>query len=98
MKTLLSVSEYLMIAKRLVAFVLIEEGKTDVEIGRMLHVARAIANRFRLVYDRARDKSEPAVDVVHKIRASEVMKEIITALLKYAMLAAGGRIPKKGIF
>jgi len=59
MKTLLSRSEYLMLAKRLVAFVLIEEGYPDVEIGRILHVTRATANRFRLTYRYAKEKNEP---------------------------------------
>ncbi|OGC95353.1 hypothetical protein A3C34_04770 [Candidatus Amesbacteria bacterium RIFCSPHIGHO2_02_FULL_48_21] len=98
MKTLLSRSEYLMLAKRLVAFVLIEEGYPDVEIGRILHVTRATANRFRLTYRYAKEKNEPLVRIVHEVRASEVMKEILKSLVKYAVAAAGGRIPRKGIF
>ena len=98
MKTLLSRSEYLMLAKRLVAFVLIEEGYPDVEIGRILHVTRATANRFRLTYRYAKEKNEPLVRIVHEVRASEVMKEILKSLVKYAVAAAGGKIPRKGIF
>ena len=97
-KALMSETEYLMLAKRFVAFVLVEEGKTDVEIGKMLHVTRATANRFRMAYLRAKDKSEAVVKVVDKVKRSEIMNEILKSLLRYLITSAGGRIPRRGIF
>lgn len=99
LKSLLTESEYMMISKRLVAFVLIDEEYTDVQIAKILHITRATANRFRLVYKYAQEKDEPIVKIVHKVKVSEVVKQILKdVLLKYALPAAFGRIPKKGLF
>ena len=99
MKSLLSESEYFMVAKRLVAFVLVDEGYSDVEIGRMLHLTRATANKFRTIYKFSRERQDPVVKVVERVKASDVMKYILKeVLIKYALPAAFGHIPKKGLF
>lgn len=99
MKSLLSESEYFMVAKRLVAFVLVDEGYSDVEIGRMLHLTRATVSKFRTIYKFSRERQEPVVKVVERVKASEVMKYILKeVLIKYALPAAFGHIPKKGLF
>ena len=88
-----------MIAKRLVGFVLIDEGYTDVEIAKILHTTRPTVGRFRWVYKRAVEKNDPVVKVVEKLKTSDVVKEVIKDILfKYALPAAFGRIPKKGLF
>jgi len=99
MKSLLSESEYFMVAKRLVTFVLVDEGYSDVEIARMLHLTRGTVNKFRTIYKFSREKQEPVVKVVERVKASEVMKYILKeVLIKYALPAAFGHIPKKGLF
>ena len=95
LKSLLTESEYLMVAKRLMAFVLIDEGYVDVKIAKILHVTRATANRFRLVYKYAKEKDEPVVELVNKVRLSYELKEVLKKVLfKYALPAALGRIPR----
>ncbi len=99
LKSLLSESEYFMVAKRLVAFVLVDEGYLDVEIARMLHLTRATANKFRTIYKFSRDRQDPVVKVVERVKASDVMKYILKeVLIKYALPAAFGHVPKKGLF
>lgn len=98
LKTLLSESEYLMIAKRLVAFVLIDEGYTDVQIARVLHITRPTACRLRLVYRTSKEKQEPVVKVVGKLKDNEEFKKVLKRVLfKYVIPMALGRIPKIGI-
>lgn len=98
-KSMLSDSESLMLAKRLVGFVLIDEGRSDMEISRILHITRATAAKFRMVYRHAKDLDSPVVKTVNRLKTSEVMKLVLKeVLLKYALPAAFGRIPKKGIF
>lgn len=98
-KSLLSESEYFMVAKRLVTFVLVDEGYSDVEIAKMLHLTRATVNKFRMIYKFSRERQDPMVKVVERVKISEVMKNLLKdVLLKYALPAALGRIPKKGIF
>lgn len=99
LKALLSESEYLMVAKRLVAFVLVDEGHSDMQIAGILHVTRATSTRFRMVYKHAKEKQEVVVNVVARVKGSEASKQILKDILfKYALPAALGRIPKKGIF
>jgi len=99
LKALLSESEYLMVAKRLVAFVLIDDGYTDVQISKTLHVTRATANRFRLIYQHAQEKSDVVVAIVQKVKASNALKQVLKDILfKYALPAALGKIPKRSIF
>lgn len=99
MKSLLSESEYFMVAKRLVTFVLVDEGYSDVEIARMLHLTRGTVNKFRTIYKFSREHQDPVVKVVERVKASDVMKYILKeVLIKYALPAAFGHIPKKGFF
>lgn len=99
MKSLLSESEYFMVAKRLVTFVLVDEGYSDVEIARMLHLTRATVNKFRMIYKFSGEKQEMVIKVVKRVKAGEVMKKLLKDIFfKYALPAALGRIPKKGIF
>ncbi|KKS32548.1 MAG: hypothetical protein UU93_C0006G0027 [Candidatus Amesbacteria bacterium GW2011_GWA2_42_12] len=99
MKSLLSESEYFMVAKRLVAFVLIDKDYSDVQIAKMLHLTRATVNKFRTIYKYSRERRDPVVKVVERMKISEAMKNLLKeVLLKYAIPAALGRIPKKGIF
>lgn len=94
MKAMLTESEQLMVAKRLTAFVLIGQSWTDVRIARVLHVTRATANRFRVVYMHARDRDEQVIKTVNKLTRSGMVKELLAEFLKYALPAALGRIPK----
>lgn len=95
LKSLLSESEYFMVAKRLVAFVLVDEGYSDVEMARMLHLTRGTANKFRTIYRFSRERQEPVVKVVERVKTSEMMKYILKeVLIKHVLPAAFGRIPK----
>lgn len=99
MKSLLSESEYFMIAKRLVTFVLVEEGYSDVDIAKMLHLTRGTVGKFRMIYEFSRERQDLVVKIVERVKASDVMKHILKeVLIKYALPAAFGRIPKKGLF
>lgn len=99
LKALLSDSEFLMIAKRLVAFVFIDEAYTDMEIAKILHVTRATAIRFRLTYRLSKEKKEPVVKIVEKIRKSENLKEVLkNVLFKYAIPMALGKKPRFGLY
>lgn len=99
LKSLLSESEYLMVAKRLVAFVLVDEGYTDVEAAKILHVTRATANRFRIIYKFSREKKEPVVQVVREFKRKPEFKYILLkVLVKHVLPAAMGRIPKRWPF
>ena len=99
LKSLLSESEYLMIAKRLVAFVLVDEGYSDVEVAKILHVTRATANRFRMIYKFSRENKEPVVQVVREFKRKPELKEILLkVLVKHVLPAAMGRIPRRWPF
>ena len=94
LERLISESEYLMLSKRLVAFVLIDEGYSDVQIAKILHFTRATANRLRIIYKHARELNEPVVKLVKEVKASEELKKILQDILfKYLLPAAFGKIP-----
>lgn len=96
---LFSDSEKLMMAKRLMAFVLIDEGLNDVQIAKLLHLTRFSASRFRLIYKNGRERNEPVVEVVRKLRLDVEFKKLIKEVLfKYVIPASLGKIPKRGLF
>lgn len=93
--SLLSESEYLMISKRLMAFVLIDEGYSDVEISRILHVTRATSLRFRTTYELAHTKQEKIVEVVNKVKQNDELKGLMKFLIKWVVMSAAGRVPRE---
>jgi len=95
---LLTDSEKIMLAKRLVAFVLIDQNVPDHHISESLHLTRETVARFRLTYWRAKDKNEPVATIVrkiqHRVEFKKLLKEILTG---YIIPAAFGKTPKRGL-
>lgn len=94
---LLGKTEFLMIAKRMVAILLIDSGKTDVEIARLLHVTRATASRFRTTFKMSADKPE-GLKIVDQLKNDQQIKEFLERLKEYLLTAPFGRIPRRSIF
>lgn len=95
LERLLTDQEKIMLAKRLVSFVMIDKGIPDTQIGKMLHLTRETVIRFRLVYTGAKDKNEHVVKVIKDLQLKKkfvrLFKQFITG---YALPAALGKIPK----
>ena len=94
----LSDTEFLMLAKRLIAFLLIEQGKSDVEVGKLLHLTRSTASRFRLIYLRSKTTSGQVNKMVNKLGSKKEVNEFLNGLMNYLKTAPFGRIPRKSIF
>lgn len=97
-RVLLSDSERLMVAKRVFAFVLIDQGLGNSEIAKRLHFTRATVERLRTRYKHQEELQKPVKEIAQRIKSSEVLGELLKMFLEYAVPAAFGRGPKKGIF
>ena len=93
-KVLFSDTEKLMMAKRMFAFVLIDQGLEDMQIVRRLHVTRETAARLRRIYRHLDEINLPVKPLVKQISESETLKALMNKFLKYAIAAAGGKAPK----
>lgn len=92
---LLSNSERIMLAKRMAAFVMIEQEIPDSQVAKVLHLTRITVAKLRLTYLLAKEKKDPVVKIVQKPTLREIIKPLLKDfLLKYALPAAMGRIPK----
>jgi DNA-binding NarL/FixJ family response regulator len=89
-----SETEKLILAKRVLAFILIKKGMSDTEIAKRLHLTRETVQRQRIRYIRLLEKDKPVSEVIDKIETSRVVKEIMQGLMKYAVTAAFGKIPR----
>jgi Trp operon repressor len=96
-KVLLTETEQLMIAKRVFAFVLIDQGVGNMEIARRLHFTRATVERLRVVYKHLDEANKPVKKLVKQFETSEVLRELLKKFLKYAIPAAFGKIPLKSV-
>ena len=97
-KRLLTESEKTMLAKRLVAFVMIEKGVPDVFICRSLYLTPETVARFRLIYSGARDKNEMVAKTIQQMSLKNELKKLMKKILiGYALPAAFGRIPRRSI-
>lgn len=95
-EVLLTETERLMIPKRIFAFVLIDQGLTDVEIAKRLHFTRATVERLRRTYKHLDELEKPVRKLVRQFSTSEKIKDLLEKFLGgYLLPAMGGRIPKK---
>jgi Trp operon repressor len=102
MKTLIAVlltdTERLMLAKRIFAFVLIDQGMGNMEIARKIHFTPATVERLRKTYEHLDEIKKPVKKLVKQFETSEILKELMKKFLVYASSAAFGRIPVKRIY
>lgn len=99
MGRILTESEKVMLAKRLVAFVMIDWGVDDLHISQSLYLTRETVARFRLIFTAAKEKKELVVNMVQRLQFKTELKKLLKQLLiGYVLPATLGRIPRKGIF
>lgn len=99
MGRILTESEKVMLAKRLVAFVMIDRGVDDLHISQSLYLTRETVARFRLIFTSAEEKKEPVVKMIKELQLKTELKKLLKQLLTgYVLPAAFGRIPKRSIF
>jgi Trp operon repressor len=94
-QTLFTKTERLMIAKRIFAFVLIDQNMESMEIARKLHFTRATVERLRMIYEHLDEVKIPVKKLVRQFEASELLEDLLKSFLNYAIPAAFGRIPRK---
>ena len=99
MGRILTESEKIMLAKRLVAFVMIDKGVDDLHISQSLYLTRETVARFRLIFTAAKEKKEPVFKMIQELQIKAELKRLLKQLLVgYVLPAAFGRIPKRSIF
>ncbi|MEK7164075.1 MAG: hypothetical protein AAB768_02950 [Patescibacteria group bacterium] len=90
---LLSESEKIMLAKRMAAYVMIEQNIADSHISQSLHLTRITVARLRLNYWLQKERGDPVVKIIQNPKLSEILKPLFTKFLKYAIPASIGIIP-----
>ncbi len=90
--SLLTTTEQIMLAKRLMMFVLIKEGYTDMELSRTVHVTRVTASRFRYFIESHGEGFEIAWKILEDEKLLEELKGFLSRLVTYTAMAAGGRV------
>ena len=94
MSLLLSQSEKIMLAKRLVAFVMIDKQIPDTQISKTLHLTRITVAKLRLTYTLSKERKEEVVKIIQSPILTELLKPIMKQFLDYAISASMGKIPK----
>lgn len=92
LKSLLTNTEQLMLAKRLAIIVLLEEGLTESQIAEALHVTRMTVAKMRYFYESRGKGYRLALSILARKKQLEEFKKLLFSFLKYATKAAGGRI------
>jgi len=92
---LLSESEKIMLAKRMAAYVMIEQNIPDSHISKSLHLTRITVTKLRLNYWLQKEKKDPVVKIIQNPRLSEILKPLFAKFLKYAIPASIGIIPDR---
>lgn len=90
---LLSESEKIMLAKRMAAYVMIEQKIADSHISQSLHLTRITVARLRLNYWLQKEKKDPVIKIIQNPKLSEILKPLLVKFIKYTIPAAGGIIP-----
>jgi len=93
-QTLLTPVEQLMVAKRIFAFILIDQGIENTEIAKRLHFTRATVDRLKVVYRHMDEVKRPVKRLVKQFETSELVKDLLKMFINYAVPAAFGRIPR----
>ncbi|MBI5358261.1 hypothetical protein HZB69_01365 [Candidatus Amesbacteria bacterium] len=91
---LLSESEKIMLAKRMAAYIMIEQNIADLHISRSLHLTRITVAKLRLNYLLQKEKKDPVVNIIQNPRLVEILKPLFNKFLKYAIRASIGIIPR----
>lgn len=95
--SLLTPTERLMLAKRLMVTVLLKENVPDQEIANMLHVTRSTVYKFKLLLESRGQGYNIAFKVLDDEKLKEEIKESLIKFTKYSIRAAGGQIKVKNI-
>jgi Trp operon repressor len=94
-EALLTESERVMLAKRMAVFVMAENGISDTDIASSLNLTRVTTAKLRLTYQLAREQKSPVAETVQNKQLWETLKPMLKKfLIKYALPAAMGRIPR----
>lgn len=95
-KSLLTETEKLMLAKRLAVIILLEEGLPDSQIAQALNITRITVAKMRY-YNEARGQGfKIALAQLEKQKKYNSFKKLLVSLARYSIRAAGGRV-KPGI-
>lgn len=87
---LLSPSEKLMLAKRMVAFVMIEKEIPDSRVAKALHLTTVTVAKLRFSYLLSKEKSEPAAKLIQNPNLITLLAPFFKDFFK------GYRLPKYG--
>ena len=82
---LLSESEKIMLAKRMAAYVMVEQNIADTHISQSLHLTRITVARLRLNYWLQKEKKDLVVRIIQNPRLVEILKPLFNKFLKYAI-------------
>lgn len=88
----LTPTEKLMLAKRLVAIILIREGIPHSNISSSLHLTRATIARLELFSEARGQGYEVAIKILKKERIFEEVRKGLLKLVGYSIRAAGGHV------
>ena len=91
---LLSESEKIMLAKRMAAYVLIEQQIPDSHISKSLHLTRITVSKLRLNYLLQKEKKDPVTKIIQNPELVEILRPLFNKFLKYAIRASIGIAPR----
>lgn len=90
---ILSDSEKIMLAKRMAAYVMIEQKIADSHISQSLHLTRITVSKLRLNYWLQKEKKDPVIKIIQNPKLVGVLKPLFNKFLNYAIRASVGIIP-----
>ena len=91
---LLSESEKIMLAKRMAAYVMIEQNIADSHISKSLHLTRITVSKLRLNYWLQKEKKDPVIKIIKNPKLVDMLKPFFNKFLKYAIRASIGIAPR----
>ncbi len=94
LKVILTDTEQLIIGKRLLALIMVNQEFTDVQIAKRLHLTRETVKRLKLRFRHEDDLRKPVKAIVRQMEQSDILKSLLKKLLSYAIPALGGRAPR----
>jgi len=90
--TFLAPTEQLMLAKRLMVFLLIQEGYSDNDISAILHMTRMTIARLRYYIESRGEGYQVAWKIMQNEKLLAQIKGLLGDFAGYAARAAGGRV------
>ncbi len=90
--TLLTPTERLMLAKRLMIAVLLKENLNETNIAEILHVTRGTVYKSKLFLEARGEGYEAAFKVLNDVKLKEELKSVLLSFAKYSIRASSGRI------